>query len=414
MFEIEEVDSALNIFSESRRPLNIVNLNSPPAFKPISTRIPAPHAIKDKRKEFTETVLSHKINKPFEDDQQVDPSDQISVETDHFYRDFQPFTLPTCLLDHVPLIHNKNTADKVKPQWHLDVPTTNMSLQPKITYHDVVDPKMKHELPNCIICGEQLSYPFYASLQHNLCPTCYSQGRLPKYTSTKDFYIINKPLNKDESWTLTETNKLLSLIEEYGDDWQTISQEMRTKTPSECLLQFVRLPIIDQYYIDDPLSVEECNDDMTQMLPFMMAPHPIATLVEFIHILNHKLGSVIAEHSQKIIEERLKANSSMIPFTQVPEILQLIINATQKEAGKLADEEAEAANYMLTQIMRKLQFKVQELFVSIEKQIKQSDLRAAAMGFSVSGEEPQMQSELLYNAEDLSQNEADQEEEEEE
>ena len=50
MFEIEEIDSALNIFSEARRPLNICNLNQAQVFKPISTRIPSLQAIREKRK----------------------------------------------------------------------------------------------------------------------------------------------------------------------------------------------------------------------------------------------------------------------------------------------------------------------------------------------------------------------------
>ena len=42
------------------------------------------------------------------------------------------------------------------------------------------------------------------------------------------------------------------------------------------------------------------------------------------------LGSAVAEVSQKIIRDRLNANSSMIPFTQVPEILSLIIDSIKE------------------------------------------------------------------------------------
>ena len=400
MFEIEEIDSSLNIFSEARRPLNICNLNQAQVFKPISTRIPSLQAIREKRKDFSEAILEHPINPPLEEGQTVGAGDKIAVESDHFNRDFDQLSIPSCLLDHVPPIHAGAPQQQVRPHWHCDIPTSAMTLQKKITYHDVCDPKMTHQLPSCSTCGTQLEYPFYASLDTTICPQCYSTGKLPIYTTTKDFYLVDKPYERDESWTLAETNKLLSFIEEYGDDWQTISQEMRTRTPSECLLHFLRLPIIDQYYCDDPIAVEECNDDMSPMLPFMMAPHPIATLVEFVHIFNHKLGSAVAEVSQKIIRDRLNANSSMIPFSQVPEILTLIIQATKEEAGKLCEEESGATLDMLKNLVSKLQFKVQEQFVSIQRQIKQADVRASALGFSISDDAKPANDEAVFT-EDL-------------
>ena len=156
MFEIEEVDSSLNIFSEARRPLNIVNLNQKNVFKPITTRIPSLQAIREKRKDFSEVVLEHPINPPLEKGQTVAANDKIAIESDHFNRDFDQLSTPSCLLDHVPPIHVETPTNKERPHWHCDIPTTAMTLQKKITYHDVVDPKITHELPNCLICGTQL------------------------------------------------------------------------------------------------------------------------------------------------------------------------------------------------------------------------------------------------------------------
>lgn len=385
MFEISEADPKYNVFSEACRPLKIENINNGPRFAPISTRIPSIQAIREKRKEFTQTITEREIQ-DIHRDQAINPNDISQVESDHFQRDFARLSLPVCRQKRVPPVTAPVQSQKVKPNWHCDVPTTNMKPQKKITYHDVVESVLVHELPTCSCCGNKVHYPFYASPEYQVCEECYSHGKLPNYKTTRDFFVINKATDSDGSWTLSETNKLLSFIEEYGDDWQTVSAQMKNRSPSECLLHFVRLPIIDQYYCDDISAVQEEQDDMTPVLPFMMAPHPIATYVEFIHLVNHKLGCAVAEISQKIIEERLKANSSMIPFTQVPEILGLIIKATKKEAEKIAYDEAETAAEMISSISRKLHIFVIEEFKQLEIKVKQNDSKASELEFSVPAE----------------------------
>ncbi|EAX90954.1 Myb-like DNA-binding domain containing protein [Trichomonas vaginalis G3] len=383
MLEVEQFDSAVNVFDLCRRPLKICNINQTPIFKPTSTRIPCIKAIHDVRKSCTEAAWEQQIAEPIEENATVDGNIKENVFSDHFNRDFEDLQLPTPENRPVPILHAEESYIRTRPHWHTDVPTMNMHYQKKINIKDVSDPLLTIPLPKCDVCDNQLEYPFFANPKYNICKKCYSEAKLSPFTSTKDLFLIKEPQYNDGNWTLAETNKLLTIIEEIGDDWQTVAKEMKNRTPAECCLHFLRLPIMDQYYNDDVRVVEASDDVQQAYLPFLMAPHPIASFVEFIHIYNTKLGSAVAESSQQIIESLLKANSSMIPFTQIPDILTKIVKATSHHAGILANEEADTMIDLLTEVDHKMNNLVFEQFKEILTKLKNIDQRASSLGFSL-------------------------------
>src|SRR5690606_15980924 len=54
-------------------------------------------------------------------------------------------------------------------------------------------------------------------------------------------------------WSDQETLRLLEALEMYGESWKEVSQHVQTKSPHECVLQFLRLPIEDPY-LEDQLA----------------------------------------------------------------------------------------------------------------------------------------------------------------
>ncbi|RLV87744.1 SWI/SNF complex subunit SWI3 [Meyerozyma sp. JA9] len=52
---------------------------------------------------------------------------------------------------------------------------------------------------------------------------------------------------KTENWTQEETSNLLAGIKEFKNDWYKISKKVGTKTPQECVLKFLQVPIEDSY-----------------------------------------------------------------------------------------------------------------------------------------------------------------------
>lgn len=52
---------------------------------------------------------------------------------------------------------------------------------------------------------------------------------------------------KTHDWTEEETSNLLAGIKEFKNDWYKVSKKVGTKTPQECVLKFLQVPIEDSY-----------------------------------------------------------------------------------------------------------------------------------------------------------------------
>ncbi len=48
---------------------------------------------------------------------------------------------------------------------------------------------------------------------------------------------------KDAEWTDQETLLLLEGLEMFGENWNDIAEHVGSKTPQQCMLHFLRLPI---------------------------------------------------------------------------------------------------------------------------------------------------------------------------
>lgn len=87
-----------------------------------------------------------------------------------------------------------------------------------------------------------------------MCPGCYAQGKFPENLNSSHFIRVDAPMDYDYGeWTDQETLLLLEAIEKYNDDWNSVAQHVGTKTKSQCILQFLRLPIEDPY-LEDQLN----------------------------------------------------------------------------------------------------------------------------------------------------------------
>ncbi|KAK8888842.1 hypothetical protein M9Y10_033582 [Tritrichomonas musculus] len=352
MYTVTKADQQLDPFALSRRPLHILNCNNNSNFQQTNTRIPSPQVIFEDRKSYAENVNGFAIKEKIAEGQTVSPNNDEEIYSDNFNRDFIPFNLPDPIGKVAPFITVKDES-KRKPYWMLDLPSSQMHIEPKLYYAAALNPTLDKTLPCCDMCKCQLQYPFFASLNFNLCPKCLSTGHIPLNTTSIEFMPVEDPRTSTGTWTLEETNALLSIIEEEGDDWQKISQRLKTHSPAECLIHFMRLPMYDQYYIADPLLVPEANfsDDKESnnnipsdpnILPFMIAPDPIAAYVEFLHILNKRLGNKIAELSQRQIEQILSSKSGVMVFNSVSEIMKNLLKSTGEEAGKIAEDDFES------------------------------------------------------------------------
>jgi hypothetical protein len=209
------------------------------------------------------------------------------------------------------------------------------------------------------------------SLKYTICNGCISEGCLPVQTTTLDFFRVDPP-GQSGNWSLADTNRLLSLVADHGDNWPEIANLLKSHTAAECLLHFLRLPMYDQYYIADPLAVPAGSlPEEPKLLPFMVAPDPIAAYVEFINAVDRRLGSVVAENAQKQIQAILSEKSGVMLFNQVHPILASLLRLTGETAGPLSRGDCGEMIATLRDLLRRLDQEVSAQFREFEHEVKE-------------------------------------------
>jgi hypothetical protein len=101
------------------------------------------------------------------------------------------------------------------------------------------------------------------STSYSLCETCFSQANYPADLKGEDFVgaaipdsywdRIHKDLTPEleaaararpqSALTPDDQQRLLSLVQERGDDWRSITEELGLKSKRETLLEFLRAPL---------------------------------------------------------------------------------------------------------------------------------------------------------------------------
>lgn len=87
----------------------------------------------------------------------------------------------------------------------------------------------------------------------DLCPKCYNDGKFGPDMVSTDFMRmdVTEAANANGGgWTDQETLLLLEALELYGDNWNEIAEHVATKSKSQCILHFIRLPVEDPFLED--------------------------------------------------------------------------------------------------------------------------------------------------------------------
>lgn len=109
----------------------------------------------------------------------------------------------------------------------------------------------------CFVCNEtayhlryRTSHPYISVL----CSDCFKNGYFPSSMRSEDFVrvegirktTLTAPSSNDEQqhpWSASELLMLVEAIEMYDEDWQRIASYVGGRSRSECLMQFLKLPI---------------------------------------------------------------------------------------------------------------------------------------------------------------------------
>lgn len=116
--------------------------------------------------------------------------------------------------------------------------------------------------------------------------------RLMTFSAPKKLQPPTLNLPKTD-WSDEETLLLLEGIKQFGENWDAISQKVKTRTKEQCLLHFLQLPIEDQLLV----SIGDTSKSMQeQPLPFADSSNPVMALVAFLaSVVQPAIGAAAAE-----------------------------------------------------------------------------------------------------------------------
>ncbi|KAJ1731917.1 SWI/SNF and RSC complex subunit Ssr2 [Coemansia biformis] len=140
----------------------------------------------------------------------------------------------------------------------------------------------------CHTCGANCTAAYYHCVKAlrqrvDLCALCYQDGRFPGTLASCDFVKVadsmaGQPGSGDE-WADQETLLLLEGIEMYDDDWNRIAEHVGTRSREECVLHFLKLPIVDPY---DAVPLGRDTGAQSAVVPFSRADNPVMSVVAFL------------------------------------------------------------------------------------------------------------------------------------
>lgn len=106
--------------------------------------------------------------------------------------------------------------------------------------------------------------------------------------------------NIDDGWGKEELQKLLKGIQEHGSEWYTIAKGVGTKSPEQCILKFLQLPIEDRFLHQNTKSSDLGPLKYAPHLPFSKSENPVMSTIAFL------VGLVDPENVQKMTNRALR------------------------------------------------------------------------------------------------------------
>uniref|UniRef100_A0A0A9DJE2 SWI/SNF complex subunit SWI3C n=1 Tax=Arundo donax TaxID=35708 RepID=A0A0A9DJE2_ARUDO len=166
---------------------------------------------------------------------------------------------------------------------------------------------------SCSFCSQPLPSLHYESQKEAdiaLCSDCFHDARFVTGHSSLDFQRVDRTKDRsdtdDDRWTDQETLLLLEGIEKFNDNWNLITEHVRTKSKAQCIHHFIRLPVEDGWledvevpeasllpriqsngflHSDSNGSTSGCFSQSSQpgnQIPFINSANPVMSLVAFL------------------------------------------------------------------------------------------------------------------------------------
>ncbi|KAH9446725.1 hypothetical protein Pst134EA_030632 [Puccinia striiformis f. sp. tritici] len=160
----------------------------------------------------------------------------------------------------------------------------------------------------CDVCGtdcSKISFHHTRVKTYDICANCYQEGRFGTHMNSAEFIKLERPsgvIPVDSKWTDQEILLLLEGLEMHSDDWEKIAQHVGgTKTKEECILQFLRMPIEDEFLRGSSSEINTNSILGLGKIPLSGAENPVLSVLSFLVGLVEP--ELVAEMAGKTVEK---------------------------------------------------------------------------------------------------------------
>lgn len=178
----------------------------------------------------------------------------------------------------------------------------------------------------------------------------------------------SRPLKKvkileqiDENWSKEDLQKLLKGIQEFGADWYKVAKNVGNKSPEQCILRFLQLPIEDKFLYGDGNGKGDNDNGLGPLkyaphLPFSKSENPVLSTIAFlVGLVNPKTVQSMTQRaiqSAESIKSQKEEISDQKPIEHIKEGSEIAISSLGYRSHIFATNEERQMNFLTNELIR--------------------------------------------------------------
>lgn len=178
----------------------------------------------------------------------------------------------------------------------------------------------------------------------------------------------SRPLKKvkileqiDENWSKEDLQKLLKGIQEFGADWYEVAKNVGNKSPEQCILRFLQLPIEDKFLYGDDDTRGGNGSGLGPLkyaphLPFSKSENPVLSTIAFlVGLVNPKTVQSMTQRAIQSVESvnsQKEEISDQKPVEHIKEGSEIAISSLGFRSHIFANNEERQMNFLTNELIR--------------------------------------------------------------
>lgn len=176
--------------------------------------------------------------------------------------------------------------------------------------------------------------------------------------------------NSNDDWEKEDIQRLLKGIQEHGSDWYKIAKGVRTKSPEQCILKFLQLPIEDKFLH------QNTNSDLGPLkyaphLPFSKSENPVMSTIAFlVGLVDPEMVKKMTNRALKTVEDTENENLNQNDAKEGSEIAVASLGVRSHVFATSEERQMNAIAHELVEVqLKKVEIKL-NLLTKIEKALE--------------------------------------------